>query len=42
MVGKIFDMRHSYDLAWKIIAISGVLGAAAILAVRPCDRIPRE
>ena len=41
MVGKIFDMRHSYDLGWKIIAISGVLGAAAILAVRPSDRIPR-
>jgi MFS transporter, OFA family, oxalate/formate antiporter len=33
LVGKIFDARHSYDLAWKIIAIGGVAGAAAIYAV---------
>jgi MFS family permease len=33
IVGRIFDARHSYDLAWKIIAIAGILGAAAIYAV---------
>jgi MFS family permease len=33
IVGRIFDARHSYDLAWKITAIAGVLGAAAIYAV---------
>jgi MFS family permease len=32
-VGKIFDARHSYDLAWRIIAIIGMLGAVAIYAV---------
>ncbi len=32
-VGKIFDARHSYDIAWTIIAIAGVAGAAAICAV---------
>jgi MFS family permease len=32
-VGEIFDARHSYDLAWTIIAIVGVAGAAAIYAV---------
>ena len=33
MVGKLFDVQHSYDLAWKIIAIAGVIGAAAIYAI---------
>ena len=33
LVGRIFDARHSYDLAWKIIAIAGILGAAAIFAI---------
>jgi MFS transporter, OFA family, oxalate/formate antiporter len=32
-VGKMFDTRHSYDLAWKIIAILGMAGAAAIYAM---------
>jgi MFS family permease len=35
IAGRIFDARHSYDLAWNIIAISGLLGGAAILAVSP-------
>jgi MFS family permease len=39
LVGRIFDTQHSYNLAWKIISISGVLGAAAILALRPSHRI---
>ncbi len=33
MVGRIFDARHSYDLAWKFMALAGVIGAAAIYAV---------
>jgi len=34
LAGKIFDVRHSYDLAWKLLAAAGVLGAAAIYAIR--------
>lgn len=30
MAGRIFDLQHSYDLAWIIITVAGVLGAAAI------------
>ena len=32
-VGKMFDARHSYDLAWKIVAILGMVGAVAIYAI---------
>ncbi len=38
LVGRIFDARHSYDLAWKIIAIAGILGAAAIFAIPTSKR----
>jgi cyanate permease len=41
MVGRIFDARHSYDLAWKIVAIAGITGAAAIFAIPlPSSRKP--
>lgn len=33
MVGRIFDARHSYDLAWQIIAIAGMVGAVAIYLI---------
>lgn len=33
IAGRIFDARHSYELAWNIIAIAGLVGAAAIFAV---------
>jgi MFS family permease len=33
IAGRIFDSRHSYELAWKIMAAAGLLGAAAIYAV---------
>jgi MFS family permease len=33
IAGRIFDSRHSYELAWKILASAGLLGAAAIYAV---------
>jgi MFS family permease len=34
IAGKIFDARHSYQLAWQILAVAGMLGAASIYAVR--------
>jgi len=33
IVGRIFDARHSYDLAWKMAAVAGVIGALAIYAI---------
>src|SRR5207302_3586196 len=33
IAGRIFDSQHSYELAWKIMAAAGLLGAAAIYAV---------
>ena len=35
VAGRIFDVRHSYELAWNIIAVAGLLGSAAILALSP-------
>ncbi len=35
MAGKIFDTYHSYGLAWAILTVAGLLGAAAIYAVSP-------
>ena len=35
LVGRLFDVRHTYALAWKLMAVSGVLGAAAIYAISP-------
>ena len=35
IAGTIFDARHSYELAWKIMAVAGLLGAGVIYAVRP-------
>jgi MFS family permease len=33
LAGRLFDARHSYALAWEIMAIAGVIGSAAIYAV---------
>src|SRR5260370_34572354 len=33
IAGKIFDSQHSYELAWKIMAVAGLFGDAAIYAV---------
>jgi len=38
VAGRIFDARHSYDLAWKFIAIAGIVGAAAVYAVSARSR----
>jgi MFS family permease len=35
LAGRVFDARHSYDLAWIMMAIAAVLGAAAIYAIVP-------
>jgi MFS family permease len=35
ITGRIFDARHSYELAWNTIALTGLVGAAAIFAVSP-------
>jgi MFS family permease len=35
IVGRIFDARHSYELAWNVIAVAGLIGAAAIFAISP-------
>jgi MFS family permease len=40
VVGKIFDARHSYDLAWKVMAAAGVLGAISVYAVSPGEKRP--
>ncbi len=40
VVGKIFDARHSYDLAWKVMAAAGVLGAITVYAVSPGEKRP--
>jgi MFS family permease len=33
IAGRLFDARHSYDLAWKITALAGMIGGLAIYAV---------
>jgi MFS family permease len=35
LAGKIFDATSSYNLAWVIIAVAGVLGSATIYAISP-------
>jgi sugar phosphate permease len=35
LAGKIFDTRHSYDLAWVMMAAAAAAGAALIYAVSP-------
>jgi MFS family permease len=38
LAGKLFDMRHSYELAWKLIAILAAIGAASIYAIPSFSR----
>jgi MFS family permease len=33
IAGRIFDAQHSYELSWRIMAMAGLLGAAAIYAI---------
>jgi MFS family permease len=39
VAGKIFEATHSYNLAWGIITMAGILGAVAIYAVSPRRRL---
>ena len=41
-VGKMFDAKHSYDLAWRIVAVLGMAGAAAIFAIPASVRVRSE
>jgi MFS family permease len=40
--GKLFDIYHSYDVAWVVMALAGVLGAGAIyfVSVRVNNGLP--
>jgi len=40
LVGRLFDMRHSYDLGWKMIAVLAIIGAGAIYVI-PFFAAPR-
>ena len=40
MVGRLFDTQHSYDLAWKLIAASGVVGGTIIFVLPTWLRKP--
>jgi MFS family permease len=42
LVGKIFDVRHSYDLAWNVVALSGIAGAAIIYTLASRFRKPLD
>ncbi len=42
VTGKIFDAYHSYDLAWSIMAVAALLGAAIIYAIVLPGSFPRE
>jgi MFS family permease len=38
LVGRIFDAQHSYSLAWRLVAISGIAGAAIIFVLQTAFR----
>lgn len=35
LAGRIFDTYHSYNFAWALITVGGIMGAGAIYAIRP-------
>ncbi|MGO9271551.1 MAG: MFS transporter, partial [Terriglobia bacterium] len=35
LAGRIFDVQHSYDMAWAIMTVVAVVGAATIYALSP-------
>jgi MFS transporter, OFA family, oxalate/formate antiporter len=41
-VGKMFDAQHSYDPAWRIVAILGMTGAVTIYAIPTSVRIQTD
>jgi MFS family permease len=40
LAGHIFDVYHSYDLAWGIMVVAGLLGAAIVYAITPTETPP--
>ena len=42
MAGRIFDLRHSYDLAWLIITAAGIMGAGAIFLISSRQAVPER
>jgi hypothetical protein len=42
VVGRIFDVQHSYALGWKIMGAAGVIGAAAVHCVSPSRGMQQE
>jgi hypothetical protein len=42
MAGRIFDTRHSYDLAWLIITVAGLLGAGAVYLIRSNEAVKKS
>jgi MFS family permease len=38
MVGKIFDVQHSYDLAWRIVAVGALVGAGTVYSISNVSR----
>jgi sugar phosphate permease len=41
LAGRIFDTRHTYDLAWIIMSVSAALGAALIYAIKTGSPVGR-
>jgi len=35
LAGRVFDASHSYDVAWIMVTVAGIAGAAAIYAIAP-------
>jgi MFS family permease len=40
VAGRIFDVYHSYDLAWSIMVVAGLIGAITIYAITPVETVP--
>jgi MFS family permease len=40
VAGRIFDVYHSYDLAWSIMVVAGLLGALIIYTIAPVETAP--
>ena len=42
LAGRVFDVYHSYNLAWGMMAGAGILGGLTIFAVSPGRESPRN
>ena len=41
LLGRIFDVSHSYQLGWRIMGAAAILGAAIVWRVRPSNSMGR-